>query len=214
MTYLLCAATIARAVPHASHASDTEAVEDLGTDGDVDYLANLLAAAASDGAVLCTHGEILGELLARLRARGVIHRGDLPTEGRPRYEKGSTWVLEEAVDGRFHARYLPPPAPPTRPGRWQGSVRAELGRLALEQQRLLATIAALTATTQQLAADLDPKLAASPPGAPPCPSWTGCASAREGWRMPMRGWSRPSGACLVACRQAPRRRRRLVWWPG
>jgi hypothetical protein len=140
---------------------ELESIDDLGTDGDVDHLIELLAAPDSDGAVLCTHGEVLGELLARLRARGAIHRRDLPAQGRPRYEKGSTWVLEEATDGRFHARYLPPPAPRTEHRWWwRGSVRAELGRLALEQQRLLATIAALTTTTEQLAATLGPKLAA------------------------------------------------------
>jgi 8-oxo-dGTP diphosphatase len=49
---------------------DLEAVDDLGTDGDVDHLVDLVAAPDSDGAVLCTHGEVLGELFARLRARG------------------------------------------------------------------------------------------------------------------------------------------------
>jgi phosphohistidine phosphatase SixA len=138
---------------------DLEAVEDLGTDGDLDHLVELLAARDSDGAVLCTHGEILGELLARLRARGDIERGDLPAEGEPRYEKGSTWVLEGATDGRFHAHYLPPSAPRTEHRWWwKGSVRAELGRLALEQQRLLGTTAALTTTAQQLAAELGPQL--------------------------------------------------------
>ena len=134
---------------------DLESVDDLGTDGDVDRLVELLAARDSDGAVLCTHGEVLGELLARLRARG-----DIATEGRLRCEKGSTWVLERAPDGRLHAHYLPP-TPRTKHGWWwEGSVRAELGRLALEQQRLLGTIAALTTTTQQLVAELGPQLAA------------------------------------------------------
>jgi phosphohistidine phosphatase SixA len=39
---------------------DLESVEDLGTDGDMDALVDLLAARDSDGAVLCTHGEVLG----------------------------------------------------------------------------------------------------------------------------------------------------------
>src|SRR5262245_11362445 len=135
---------------------DLEAVEDLGTDGDVDRLVELLAARDSDGAVLCTHGEVLGELFARLRARG-----DIPAKGRLRCEKGSTWVLEGAAGGRSHARYLPPPSPRTEHRWWwQDSVRAELGRLALEQQRLLGTIAELTTTTQRLAAELGPQLAA------------------------------------------------------
>jgi hypothetical protein len=94
-------------------------------------------------------------------ARGDIHRGDIPAEGRLRCEKGATWVLEGAADGRFRARYLLPPAPRTEHRWWwQGSVRAELGRLALEQHRLLGTIAALTTTTQQLAARLGRRLAA------------------------------------------------------
>jgi hypothetical protein len=63
----------------------------------------------------------------------------------------------------LHGRYLPPPAPRTehRPW-WRGSVRAELGRLALEQQRLLGRIVALTTTTtaQQPTAELGPKRAA------------------------------------------------------
>lgn len=143
---------------------DLEAVDDLGTDGDVDHLVDLLAAHDSNGAVLCTHGEVLGELFARLRARRDIHRGDIPAEGQPRCEKGSTWMLDGPIHGRLHARYLPPPPPRTEHrGWWQGSVRAELGRLALEQQRLLGTMAALTTTTtttQQLAAELGPRLAA------------------------------------------------------
>ena len=68
---------------------DLESVDDLGTDGDLDRLVDLLAAGDSDGAVLCTHGEVLGELFARLRASGAI-----AAEGRLRCEKGSTWVLE------------------------------------------------------------------------------------------------------------------------
>ena len=48
---------------------DLSSVDDLGTDGDVDRLVDRLAARDSDGAVLCTHGEVLGELFARLRAQ-------------------------------------------------------------------------------------------------------------------------------------------------
>jgi phosphohistidine phosphatase SixA len=67
---------------------DLESVDELGTHGDPDQLFDLLAARDSDGAVLCTHGEVLGELFARLRARGDIRRGDLPAGDRLRYEKG------------------------------------------------------------------------------------------------------------------------------
>ena len=90
---------------------DLSSVDDLGTDGDVDRLVDLLAA------------------------------GD----------KGSTWVLDGAADGRSDARYLPPPAPRTK---HRGGGRA--------------------------------------------------------WGIRTRGRSRPSAACLVACCQAPSRRRRLA----
>ena len=128
---------------------EVEAVEDLGLDGDADRLADRLAASNGDGVVLCTHGEVLGGLLARLRARGVI-----PAGGRLRYEKGSTWALDGLTDGRYRARYLPPRTPDPQQARSGAGVRAELGRLAVEQQQLLGTIAMLTSTTQRLAASL------------------------------------------------------------
>lgn len=134
---------------------EVELVDDLDVDGDVDHLADLLADTDGDGVVLCTHGEVLGGLLPRLRARGVIQ-----AEGRLRYEKGSTWALDRRADGRYHTRYLPPRKPGPRRARPGASVRAELGRLAVEQQRLLATIVALTGTTERLAPRLGPRLAA------------------------------------------------------
>src|SRR5512132_1373629 len=91
---------------------DLESVDDLGTDGDVDRLVDLLAAGDSDGAVLCTHGEVLGELFARLRARGHPRRG--PTALR----EGLNLGPGGAADGRLHARYLPPPAPRTKHRWW------------------------------------------------------------------------------------------------
>jgi len=76
---------------------DLSSVDDLGTDGDVDRLVDLLAA------------------------------GD----------KGSTWVLDGAADGRSDARYLPPPAPRTKHrggGRAWGDTHA---RLVETQRRVL-----------------------------------------------------------------------------
>ena len=98
---------------------DLESVDDLGTDGDLDRLVDLLAAGDSDGAVLCTHGEVLGELFARLRARG--HPRREPTAR----EKGSTWLLEGAAAGRGpapHAWWPSESAPTERPER--GGVRS------------------------------------------------------------------------------------------
>jgi phosphohistidine phosphatase SixA len=110
---------------------DLESVDDLGTDGDLDRLVDLLAAGDSDGAVLCTHGEVLGELFARLRARG--HPRREPTAR----EKGSTWLLEGAADGRLHARYLPPPAPGTKHRWWWQGMGDTHTRPVEVQRRML-----------------------------------------------------------------------------
>jgi phosphohistidine phosphatase SixA len=53
--------------------------------------------------VLCTHGDVVEEVLERLIAAGVLQRA------RAQMEKGSTWVLEEN-DGKITAaRYLAAP---------------------------------------------------------------------------------------------------------
>jgi 8-oxo-(d)GTP phosphatase len=52
-------------------------------------------------AVLCSHGDVVPELLAEVVGPGVLPPGELPCE------KGSTWAVEEA---RTRATYLPPPA--------------------------------------------------------------------------------------------------------
>jgi 8-oxo-dGTP diphosphatase len=52
--------------------------------------------------VLCSHGDVIPDVLRRLRSRGMKLRD------KPRWPKGSAWALE--VDGRdfVEARYLPP----------------------------------------------------------------------------------------------------------
>ena len=54
--------------------------------------------------VLCTHGDVVEELLERLIAAGLIQRA------RASMEKGSTWVLEEKEGKITGAKYLPAPA--------------------------------------------------------------------------------------------------------
>lgn len=51
--------------------------------------------------VLCSHGDVLPELLPAVVGAGGLPSGELPCE------KGSTWVVEE---DRTKATYLPPPA--------------------------------------------------------------------------------------------------------
>jgi hypothetical protein len=101
----------------AARRLELQPVDALGVDGDVDHLAGLLTAPGSGGTVWCTHGEVLGSLLARLHRRGIIHP-DHPAgiDGGLRYEKGSAWLLEGRPTGGFHARYLPPRAPAWVPG--------------------------------------------------------------------------------------------------
>lgn len=53
--------------------------------------------------VLCTHGDLVEELLEKL-----IHDGLVP-RSRAKTEKGSTWVLEETAGKITGARYLPAP---------------------------------------------------------------------------------------------------------
>jgi phosphohistidine phosphatase SixA len=57
-------------------------------------------------AVFCTHGDVLGALLAAVQRRGVA----LPDQ---KMEKGGTWVLETDDGNVVSVRYVPPPAVPS-----------------------------------------------------------------------------------------------------
>jgi 8-oxo-dGTP diphosphatase len=52
---------------------------------------------------LCSHGDVIGDLMHHLDQRGVPLDDD-------RIEKGSTWVLQVEEGEVVKARYLPPPA--------------------------------------------------------------------------------------------------------
>lgn len=70
----------------------------------------VLASAADGPAMLCTHGDVLQELVRELLARGVPIGGD----GRVAFAKAGAWRLD-VLDGRIvRATYLPPPS--SRPG--------------------------------------------------------------------------------------------------
>ncbi len=53
--------------------------------------------------VLCTHGDVMEELLEGLIAQGLVQRA------RAKMEKGSTWVLDETGGNITGARYLAAP---------------------------------------------------------------------------------------------------------
>ncbi len=52
---------------------------------------------------LCSHGDVIGDLMHQLSVRGVPLDDD-------RIEKGSTWALQVEGGEIVKARYLPPPA--------------------------------------------------------------------------------------------------------
>ena len=62
----------------------------------------LVEKVVGENAVLCTHGDVLGNLLMHFADSGV----ELETG---RIEKASVWVLEFADGGVHSAQYLPPP---------------------------------------------------------------------------------------------------------
>ena len=83
-----------------------EATDLLGADASADGVLELLADPAIRHAVLCTHGELIGQVFDKLLADGL----DLP--GRPRWPKGSTWVLDRRGGDRVAAAsYLEPLVP-------------------------------------------------------------------------------------------------------
>jgi 8-oxo-dGTP diphosphatase len=61
--------------------------------------------------VLCTHGDVVEELLALLIAQGLVSRT------RAQLEKGSSWILEEKNGRIIGATYQPAPSGASRSGR-------------------------------------------------------------------------------------------------
>ena len=76
--------------------------EVLGVDGDPVGLVELLVDPAAEGAVLCSHGELIGAALTRLLAPR------LPEVGELGWPKGSTWVLEVDQGRVRRTQYLAP----------------------------------------------------------------------------------------------------------
>ena len=81
---------------------DVERSDALAEGASLSGALRLLEKCADQQAVLCTHGDVLGNLLVHFARRGI----DL---GDDRMEKASVWELE-LVDGEVRgARYVPPP---------------------------------------------------------------------------------------------------------
>jgi broad specificity phosphatase PhoE len=74
----------------------------LGVDGSGAEVLELLGDRALDHAVLCTHGEVIGQLFEELRGVGV------ELSSRPMWPKGSTWVLDRDGARIWRGSYLHP----------------------------------------------------------------------------------------------------------
>jgi broad specificity phosphatase PhoE len=70
---------------------------------------------ATDGAVLCSHGEVIGHLLDALRVHGARIGPHAPCR------KGSVWLLDITGGRVRHVRYLPPQLAPDRVREYAGA---------------------------------------------------------------------------------------------
>ena len=84
---------------------DVKSTEDLyeGNGGRAAYELARDALHRKGDTVLCTHGDIVPEVLRRVARDGA----DMPNE--LRWAKGSVWLLEADGEGFTKARYTPPP---------------------------------------------------------------------------------------------------------
>lgn len=87
----------------AARGLTVEESEDLAEGAGPARALAFLAEVSGKPAALCSHGDVIGEVLLHLSAEGL----ELPSP--PPLRKGSTWVLETEGDGFVGARYLPPP---------------------------------------------------------------------------------------------------------
>jgi 8-oxo-dGTP diphosphatase len=56
-----------------------------------------------DDAAICTHGDVIPELIGALERRGMVIASE------PCWRKGSTWVIDRGDDGWVRAIAVPPP---------------------------------------------------------------------------------------------------------
>jgi 8-oxo-dGTP diphosphatase len=68
-----------------------------------DAVALVERAAASGPAVLCSHGDVIPEVISRLVTLGMV------IDGEPGWKKGSIWALERDATRFVRARYLGTP---------------------------------------------------------------------------------------------------------
>ncbi|MGH9076942.1 MAG: SixA phosphatase family protein [Acidimicrobiales bacterium] len=100
--YTRCVQTVG---PLAAHLGvKVERVAELGEGRGPDALA-LVRLLAADKVALCTHGDVITDVLVALADEDRLILGP-----RPRQAKGSTWILEAQGPLFAKAAYVPPPA--------------------------------------------------------------------------------------------------------
>jgi len=80
-----------------------ETADQLAENTDADDVLAFIKTLGGRPALLCSHGDVIADLMTNLVNDG------LATESELRWEKGSTWVLESDGDTFLYGRYLPPP---------------------------------------------------------------------------------------------------------
>jgi len=99
--YLRCIQTVEPL--GARRTLSVEPVKDLEEGAGGESVLRLVQKYRGRNVVLCTHGDVVEELLEGLIAQGLVQRA------RAQMEKGSTWVLEEQDGKVTGAKYLPAP---------------------------------------------------------------------------------------------------------
>jgi 8-oxo-dGTP diphosphatase len=98
--YLRCVGTVE---PLAAQLGiDVETTDALAEGSDLSQALKLFEKVQDREVVLCTHGDVMQDLLDHFGRHGVKLRDH-------RMEKGSVWVFEVEGDKVRRARYLPPP---------------------------------------------------------------------------------------------------------
>ncbi len=99
--YLRCMQTVE---PLGAHRKlPVEPVKELEEGAGGESVLRLVQKFRGRNVVLCTHGDVMEELIEGLIAQGLVQRA------RAHMEKGSTWVLEEQDGKVTGAKYLPAP---------------------------------------------------------------------------------------------------------
>jgi 8-oxo-(d)GTP phosphatase len=80
-----------------------ETADALVENTDADDVMAFIKTLGAKPAALCSHADVIGDVMTNLEADG------LATESQLRWEKGSTWVLESDGESFLYGRYLPPP---------------------------------------------------------------------------------------------------------